>query len=451
MKDLFNEFEAISESRWIEKIKADLKGKPLEVLASKPEPDLNIVAYHHRDSAAITGLETNYARNLTRLQNNWAMRQIFTNESGSNSAILAALNDGADAIGMVLNEEGLSLKQLTEGVGFEYITSDITFSTKETALKTTVHESTHLNFDIIGQAAVTGSFNHSLTDFYSFYKQHSNNKTIWINGNVYGRAGASTVQELGITLAHLNEYIQFLVDKGEDLGTINSKIVVELSVNENYFVNLAKFRVMRALIPLLMSGYDQNYPSSPITLYAETNCRHLAKNDKNNNPLRQTTQAMSAVIGGCDVLTIDYGQYGSAQEIERFKRIAKNIQLILKEEAYLNNVMDPAGGAYYMESLTTQILEKSWQLFLEIEEKGGLIESLKKGIVQQKIETNKAALIQDLNDGKRTFLGVNKYPNGTEKWIESKPEPVESSSEEFEPLSAFYLENHYSKPTASHV
>lgn len=450
MKDLFNEFDAISESRWIEKIKADLKGKPLEVLASKPEPDLNIVAYHHRDSST-AGLETSYARNLTRSQNNWAMRQIFTNESGANTTILKALNEGADAIGIVLNEEGIALEKLTEGIGFEYINSDITFSTKEKALKSSVHGSTHLNFDIICQAAVTGSFNHSLADFHAFYSQHPNNKTIWISGSLYGRAGASTVQELGMTLAHLNEYIQFLVDNGEDLQTINSKIALELSVNENYFVNLAKFRVIRALIPLLMSGYDQNYKPAPITLYAKTNCRHLAKNDKNNNPLRQTTQAMSAVIGGCDVLTIDYGQYGSAQEIERFKRIAKNIQLILKEEAYLDNVMDPAGGAYYIESLSTQILEKSWQLFLEIEENGGLIESLKKGIIQQKIDTNKAALIQDLNGGKRTFLGVNKYPNGTESWVESKPAPVESSTHVFETLSAFYLENYYSKPTESHV
>jgi methylmalonyl-CoA mutase len=159
---------------------------------------------------------------------------------------------------------------------------------------------------------------------------------------------------------------------------------------------------------------------------------------------------MSAVIGGCDVLTVDYSDFGSETEVTRFRRIAKNIQLILKEEAYLDKVVDPSGGAYYIESISDQLLQKAWKLFVETEAIGGLIEGLKSSTLQTRINTNKTQLISDLNSGKKTYLGVNKHPNNMEKWIDLNSETSTKTSE-FSPLEPFYLENYFSKTAENHA
>ena len=447
MNNIFDEFESTNYSDWIKKIEIDLKGKPFDVLASNPEPDLEIVAYHHSDNAPEENGNTT-SRNLSRSNNNWKIRQHFEGKTTQNKNLLAALNDGVNAIGISIDTT-TDYTSLTKGILFDHIHSDIAFSELETAIAFKSEPQSILNFDVIGLNALEGKSTISLENHYEFFQRHPENKSIWVSGTMYGSAGASTVQELACTIAHLNEYIQFLSDQGVTLKEINEKITLELSVNENYFVNIAKFRVIRDLVAMVFKGHQANFEASTPSIFAKTNIRHLAKNDKNNNALRETTQAMSAVIGGCDVLTVDYGRFGTETEVRRFERIAKNIQLVLKEEAYLDKVVDPSGGSYYIESITNQLLNKSWQLFLEIENNGGLLESLKDNTIQNRIIENKNKLVADLLSNKRTFLGVNKHPNGMEEWIE----PINNSSEaltDFTPLTPFYLENHFSKTVADH-
>ncbi|MFT5821415.1 MAG: methylmalonyl-CoA mutase [Crocinitomix sp.] len=436
INEIFKDFTSSSSAEWMEKIKTDLKGKPLAVLASKPEPDLEIVAYHHGENLG-EKLNNGLSRNLSKPDNSWKIRQEFTD----NTKLLKALNEGVDAIGLKLDHE-TNFDLLTGGVAFEHIESDIIFSDKAIALNANIPLNSVVNFDVIGKNLALGKWQFELEDYLAVYQKHAQNKSIWISGAQFGMAGASTLQELAFTIAHVNEYVQFLNDKGYPLAEINDKLVVELSVNENYFVNIAKFRVIKDLIQLVFKGYDPAYKITNPVIYAKTNLRHLAKNDKNNNPLRETTQAMSAVIGGCDVLTVTYGQHGTAQEVERFERIAKNIQLVLKEEAYLDKVVDPSGGSYTIEAISEQLLTKSWALFQEIEANGGLIASVRNNSVQDKIAANQQQLIADLIDNKRTFLGVNKHPNATEQWINVSPENT-LENVDFKPLLPFYLENHF--------
>ncbi|NOQ74975.1 MAG: hypothetical protein GQ574_23380 [Crocinitomix sp.] len=436
INEIFKDFSSTSYAEWMEKIETDLKGKPLAVLTSKPEPDLEIVAYHHGDNL-VDKPENGLSRNLTKPDNSWKIRQEFTD----NANLLNALNEGVDAIGLKVDKT-TSFDQLTSGVAFEHIASDITFTDKEAALNSAIPLNSVVNFDVIAKNLELGKSQFELADFLAVYQKHANNKSIWISGAQYGMAGASTLQELAFTLAHINEYVQFLHEQGCALTEINDKLVVELSVNENYFVNIAKFRVIKDLIQLVFKAYDPSYKITNPVIYAKTNLRHLAQNDKNNNPLRETTQAMSAVIGGCDVLTVTYGKHGTSEEVARFERIAKNIQLVLKEEAYLDKVVDPSGGSYTIEALSEQLLTKSWALFQEIEANGGLIASVKNNAIQSKILENQKQLIADLVDNKRTFLGVNKHPNGTETWINvSADNTVENG--EFKALRPFYLENHF--------
>jgi methylmalonyl-CoA mutase len=448
MGKLETEFEKPTFEAWVAKIQQDLKGQPLSVLTSHPEPDLEITAFHHEATRPQLN-ERETIRNFAKKSNDWKIRQEFKGKLATNSAILTALNDGIEAIGVAINSS-TNYQNLVNEVQFEYIDSDLQFKTLNDAISIKAHSSTVLNFDFLALNAQLGQMSSTWADYLKFYQSYPTNKTIWISGSLYGGAGSSTIQELGFTLAHLNEYVDFLTKEGVTLAEINSKIVIELSVNEDYFVNIAKFRVIQDLVRLVFKGYDPAYQVLSPIIYAKTNLRYLAKNDKNNNPIRQTTQAMSAVIGGCDVLTVDYGDFGSEIEVARFRRIAKNIQLILKEEAYLDKVVDPSGGAYYIESLTDQLLQKAWKLFLDTEALGGVVEGLKSGFVQSAIDSNKNHLISELLSGHKTYLGVNKHPNNMEKWIDLTPETSEKTFE-FSPLEPFYLENHFSKTVENHA
>lgn len=443
MKHLFQDFNPTSYTEWLSKIETDLKGKPLSVLNSNPEPDLEIVAYHHGETAT-TPISNSTGRNLARTSSDWKIRQEFSGSSDSdiNKAILNDLNEGVTAVGLEVTSE-TDLEKLTDGILFEHIASDIRFSNKETACNANTAEQSILNYDIIGLNLKAGKTIHTLEDYLAFYNTRKNNKTIWVTGYQYGLAGASTVQELAATTAHANEYIQLLHNHGLSLEEINSKLVIELSVNENYFVNIAKFKVIRDLIALVFEAYDPTYQMTPITVFAKTNIRHLAQNDSNNNALRETTQAMSAIIGGCDVLTVNYTTF-NPDLTARFSRISRNIQLILKEEAYLDKVNDPGAGSYYLESLSDQILNKSWELFQKIETEGGLIKATENNFVQEFIASNKEALIEAMLNEKNTFLGVNKYPNGMETWVDPTI-PNNDSATDFSPLLPFYLEDHFSK------
>ena len=438
MKNLFSDFKPVDYESWITRIKKDLKDQPIDVLVSHPEKDIEIKAYHHPVKNNFAGISNSFSNQPSKPSNEWRVRQSFG--PGSNKKILADLEDGVDAVGLTF-ENQQQFDADTAGVLFEHISSDISFATKEAALKCKVPATSYLNFDVISRNAKSGNSDLALADFFSFYKAHSN-KNIWANASVYGDAGATTIQELAFALAHLNEYIQFLHANGESIERINSKIILELSVNENYFVNIAKFRTIRELVALLFTGYDAGYVASPVVVYAKTGVRYLAHNDRHNNLLRATTQAMSAIAGGCDALTIAF------LPGEENERITKNIQLVLREEAYFDKVVDPSAGAYFIEGLEDQLIEKAWKLFVDIENKGGLIACMKNNTIQGLIEENQRFLVQQMNEGKRTFLGVNKFQNKLENRVEVNA-PQNYNETEFQPLHPFRLEEFYAPKTVA--
>lgn len=444
MTNRFESFTPPTYDEWLKKIETDLKGKSMDILLSKPESDLQIQAYHHAQTTPQNTPSITRANNAEN--NQWNIRQFFNgeNEKELNHKILTALNEGCNHIGFSIKKD-TNQQQLTNQILFEYIGSDFTFDDYQTAIDFKAPINSYLNFDIIAQNAKSGNWTQEMEQFYTFFKQHPNNRSIWVDSSIFGAAGVTSTQELTLMALHVNEYVQFLRDKGETLNTINEKLIVQLSVNANYFVNIAKFRVARLLIELILTGHDNNYTPNPVPIFAKTNIRHLAKNDKNNNPLRETTQAMSAIIGGCDVLTVEYGNYGTPKEIDRFERIAKNIQLILKEEAYLDKVIDPSAGSYYIESLTAQLLEKSWTNFLALEDNGGLIKLIKSNEIGKMVKQAQQLLTEELNTKTTTFLGVNKYPNGTENWINSSHQKEEKENTAFTPIQPFYLETAFNK------
>lgn len=439
---LFDPFAPVSLEEWVEKIKIDLKGKPLSSLETLPEPDLKIRAYHHGDdiSSKTNGEKTV----LQKEHNDWFVREAFSAELHHNKNVLDALNNGVNSLGIHWSNQS-AFDRLTEAVLFDHIQSDIHFENLGEAVKASIPSNSQAVFDPIAINAMAGSNKYLPADFSTFYASNLPNKTIWASGYTYGNAGASTIQELAFTLAHLNEYLHELTSKGAKIEDLTPKIRVELAVNENYLINIAKFRVIQDLFRLLLEGYEYNGQAATVKVFARTTSRHLALNDAHNNSLRQTTQAMSAVIGGCDTLTITTRKTGNKGVDRRLKRLSRNIQLILKEESHFNKVADPASGAYYIEAICADLMEKSWALFLEIEDGGGLIAGLESNKIQDLIEDNKTTLINWMNTGERTFLGVNKHPNSSEEWV--SPEKRPEKTDAFKAIQPFELENYFEQNT----
>lgn len=249
------------------------------------------------------------------------------------------------------------------------------------------------------------------------------NTTYLVDAAPYHNAGANTCTEIALTLAHSNEYL--------NLGV--QQLTLNLAVGSDYFFEIAKLRAARKLYALLAQQYEAN---ETVTLQCETALNNTTIYDYNNNILRTSTEAMAAVIGGCDALYVYPYDVLFKQPHDFSARIARNIQLVLKKESYLDKVTDAAHGSYYIESLSNEIATKSWDLFKDIEAKGGWIAGIQSGFLQETVAKQALATQQLVDEGKQVILGVNKYPNANEK-MKGEIEPVQLADNKLFPLHRF--------------
>jgi len=251
-------------------------------------------------------------------------------------------------------------------------------------------------------------------------------------------AGADIVQELAFAMAMGNEYLAMLTERGLTVDTAAQSIHFRFGVGRRYFLEISKFRAARMLWAKVVEAYQPaRLTASQMKIHAETSQWNQTGYDAYNNILRGTTEAMAASIGGADSITVTpfdnpFGTYSEFAE-----RIARNIQLILKEEAYFDHVVDPAGGAYYIESLTQSFADNAWKLFQEVEQFGGYIECFKQGWVQNKIRQAADQRLMHLAVGKEVLVGVNLYPNPHEKMEDKYGNGlIQNAATEEEPTSA---------------
>lgn len=235
--------------------------------------------------------------------------------------------------------------------------------------------------------------------------------TININSTHYHNAGATAVQELAFSLATAVDYINMLLDRGLDINTIASRIKFTFGTGPSFFTEIAKLRAARILWNNVIQHYNGSEESSKMFIHSVTSEYNLTLTDPYVNMLRTTTETFSAIIGGANSITthpFDL-KFGLADEFAR--RIARNTQIILKEEAHLGQVIDPAGGSYYVETLTEQIAQLVWKKFQEIVSNGGMYKLLSDSSVQKELtETNKFRL-ENYKKRKDVLIGTNLYTN----------------------------------------
>lgn len=263
-------------------------------------------------------------------------------------------------------------------------------------------------------------------------------KCIHINATVYHNTGASFVQELAYAIAHANEYITFLLGRGFDLKTIFSCMHFSFSIGTDYFSEIAKLRAFKILWANLINSYDSELTHIPCSINAETSYRYHSNRDEHNNILRTTTQAMSAIIGGCNTLCIlPYNFLNKADEHSR--RIARNIGNILLHESGFNGIHNSANGAYFIEYVTTEITKKAWFVFVEIENAGGILQSLFKNKLQQEVKKSRENELENFKSGKQVLVGVNKYNKNSEVNTDKSTSICQRNNLIIEPLDEFRI------------
>lgn len=237
---------------------------------------------------------------------------------------------------------------------------------------------------------------------------------IAIRSHAFADSGANTAQEIAYLSNKLVEYVAVLTENthltAEDLL---KKVLFHTATGGDYFFEISKIRALRLLFQTLAHCYAVE--DATVKILSSSGLWTKSLFDPHVNMLRNTTEAMSSVLGGCDALLIQPHD-SSFQTVTEFShRIALNISNLLREEAYLDKVTDPAGGSYYMENLTAELSEKAFQLFQEVEAKGGFVKAFKAGVITEAIANSRKQKENDIASRKKVFVGTNKYPNLLEK------------------------------------
>ena len=475
---LFQEFPPISTNAWEDLIQKDLKGGDYDKkLVWKTREGFPVRPYYRKeDLDNIDYLKTNpgefpYVRGV-KADNNWAVRQdiIVNNVAKANALAQQLVTKGVDSLGFILksNINESEFSQVLKGINLEetsinIIPNEITDKYVKMLLDFAVKNNFDLSkiqgsneFDSLGYMLLNGNSYCGKDDckcgdslIADYAKKMPKFKLVTINGCHFTNAGGSAVHELGFALAMGAEYIRKFSKEGISIDKIASSLQFNFAAGSNYFMEIAKLRAAKLLwAKIIEANSPKNEDSAKIYINTETSMWNKTVYDPYVNMLRSTTEAMSAVLGGTNSLNVHPFDTSFAEPTEFSMRIARNVQVILKEEAHLNKVVDPGAGSYYIENLTDSIIENAWALFLKVEDKGGFVEALKQGFIQNEIE--KAAEIRKKNVATRreSILGTNQFPNFNEPLANMELTNVYTPNTEaklFNPIKLFRASEEFEK------
>ncbi len=237
-----------------------------------------------------------------------------------------------------------------------------------------------------------------------------------VKSRTFKDSGASITQELAFTVAAAVEYLVMLLERGVKADTACRHLVFSFSTGSSYFAEIAKLRAARVLWTKVVEKFSPTVElSGKMKIHCHTTSFNKTVYDPYLNIPRATVEAMASVIGGTDFLTVEAFDASYKEPDEFSTRMARNIQLLIKNESRLDAVIDPGGGSYHIEKLTRSIAQKSLELFQKIETEGGYFECLKNGFIQNAIKSAREKILRDVSLGKQTILGTNEFPNIGEK------------------------------------
>jgi len=443
---LFTEFPPVPTEKWEEVITADLKGADYErKLVWKTGEGFNVRPYYRAEN--LEGIkflgsqagEFPYVRG-THAHNRWRVHQTVSVvcPKEANAEALKILNAGVDSLGFCIASADFSaadLDMLLKDICIPAV--EITFCGEKMAnvaelvlakveKEGIAKEDVRIAFCIdplVKGLSSKGDFCSPngekciarIVELIHKTKEYKHVRIVTVAGQTFGNSGSTIVEELAFTLSAGHDYLVRLTDAGLDVDAAARKLRFSFSVSSNYFMEIAKFRAARMLWANIVKGYGPaKNCACKMQIHAETSKWNQTVYDPYVNMLRGTTEAMSATIAGVHSLEVMPFDASFENPTEFSKRIARNVELLLKNESHFDQVVDPAGGSYYVENLTQSIAAEAWKLFLEIEEKGGYTEAYKAGLIVERIKASAAAKDKNIATRRQTLLGANQYPNFTE-------------------------------------
>ncbi|MEY4237756.1 MAG: methylmalonyl-CoA mutase [Pseudomonadota bacterium] len=234
--------------------------------------------------------------------------------------------------------------------------------------------------------------------------------SISISGYHMHEAGATAVQELAFTIADGKEYVERAMAAGLDIDKFAGRLSFFFGIGMNFFMEVAKLRAARTLWHRVMDGLGaQDERSKMLRTHCQTSGVSLQEQDPYNNVIRTTIEAMAAVLGGTQSLHTNALDEAIALPTDFSARIARNTQIVLAEESGITKVVDPLGGSYYVEALTSTLVEEAWKLIEEVDGLGGMTKAVASGMPKQRIEQAAAAKQARIDRGEDVIGGVNKY------------------------------------------
>lgn len=443
---LFTEFPPVPTEKWEEVITADLKGADYErKLVWRTGEGFNVRPYYRAEN--LEGVkflgsqagEFPYVRG-THAHNRWRVHQTVSVvcPKEANAEALKILNAGVDSLGFCIASADFSaaaLDTLLEGICIQAV--ELTFCGQKTAdvaglvlakieKEGIAKEDVRIAFCIdplVKGLSQQGDFCSPdgekcfarIAELIEKTREYKHIRVVTVSGRIFGNAGSTIVEELAFTLSAGHDYLVRLTDAGLPVDVAARKLRFAFSVSSNYFMEIAKFRAARMLWANIVKGYNpEKNCAAKMQIHAETSRWNQTVYDPYVNMLRGTTEAMSAAIGGVHSLEVTPFDASFENPTEFSKRIARNVELLLKHESHFDQVVDPAGGSYYIENLTQSIAAEAWKLFLEIEEKGGYTAAYKAGFIAERIKASAAAKDKNIATRRQTLLGANQFPNFTE-------------------------------------
>ena len=439
---MFDQFPPISTAEWKAKVEADLKGAPFDKkLVWRTNEGFNVQPMYRlediEDLATTNSLpgEYPYLRG-TRTDNNWLVRQeiIAETPAEANRIALDVLTKGVTSLGFkVQAPTAETVATLLNGIDTAKV--EINFScclkkalplaealvayVKENGTAETFKGSIDFNpFKKPLRKGATFAADELVKmagELLDAVKDVRGLRVLAVDSDMLSNAGAYIYQELGYALACGADWMSLLTEAGRNASEVACRIKFNMGVSSNFFMELAKFRAARMLWAQIVAQYKPECEcAAKMKAHATTSRFNQTLYDAHVNLLRSQTESMSAALAGVDSITVTPFDAPFKTPDEFSERIARNQQHLLKEESHLDKVIDPAGGSYYVETLTVAIAKEAWKLFLDVEEKGGFLACCNDGEVQKAVRESAEKRHTDVAKRKEILLGTNQYPNVNE-------------------------------------
>ena len=442
---LFTEFTAPTTQEWLDKIEVDLKGADFQKrLVWRTNEGFNVQPFYRREDLAnlkaVDSLpgEFPFVRGNKKDNNLWFVRQDIKVEDAkaANAKALDILNKGVDSLGFQIPGQDVSrelIATLLDGILPQYV--ELNFKTCQRhcvelaeILVAYFKEKDYplaelkgsINFDPIEKILKKGKDTSALCGEVSprlieALKELPGYKCINVNSVSLNNAGCYIYQELGYALAWGAEYLNILTEAGVDATEAAKRIKFNMGVSENYFMEIAKFRAARLLWAQIVKQYEPKCDCAcQMHVCAITSEYNQTLFDSYVNLLRSQTETMSAAIANVDSIVVTPFDKPYEQPTEFAERIARNQQLLLKEEAHFDKLVDVSGGSYTIEHLTDAIAQEGWKLFLAVEETGGFLAEALKGNITNAVNASNDKRHAAAATRREFILGTNQFPNFTE-------------------------------------